>query len=292
MPLTCLRGLALCVLWSVLTPASALDILLTNDDGFTAPGLQVMAEALTKAGHTVTVAAPETDQSGTSARISTGEFRLREDRPGVHAVAGSPADAVWVALGVLLKDDRPDLVISGANRGQNLGAITHLSGTVGAAVMATLNGVPAIAVSTGLQFSEHADGFPSTMAAYPPTARFVTRLIDALASSAGSGPLLPPRMLLNVNHPALPATGIRPAVWAEPGTGWGYAVSHVPGEAPGTLKLRFGADETPVSKGEADRDIARFRAGHITVSLLAVVGGETAAFHADLARRLAAVVAP
>jgi 5'-nucleotidase len=273
-------------------PASALDILLTNDDGFAAPGLQAMAEALTRAGHTVRVVAPETDQSGTSARISTSEFRLREESPGVHAVAGSPADAVWVALGVVLKDDLPDLVVSGANRGQNLGAVTHLSGTVGAAVMATLNGIPAIAVSTGLDFAEHAEGFPSTIAAYPQTARYVTRLIDALAHTAGAGPLLPPGVLLNINHPALPTESVRPAVWAEPGAGWGYAVRHVPGEAPGTLKLRFGADDTTIAEAQTNRDTARFRAGHITVSLLAVAGRDPDPVRADLARRLAGVVVP
>lgn len=291
MTLTCLRALALGLLCFVLTPASALDILLTNDDGFAAPGLQAMAEALTRAGHRVRVVAPETDQSGTSARISTGEFSVREESPGVHAVAGSPADAVWVALGVVLKDDLPDLVVSGANRGQNLGAITHLSGTVGAAVMATLNGVPAIAVSTGLDFAEQAQGFPSTIAAYPQTARFVTRLIDALARAAEAGPLLPPGVLLNINHPALPTASVRPAVWAEPGAGWGYAVRYEPGTAAGTLKLRFGADDSPLAPGDS-ADTARFRAGHVTVSVLAVAGWDIDPVRADLARRLAGVVGP
>lgn len=291
MTLTCLRALALGLLCFVLTPASALDILLTNDDGFAAPGLQAMAEALTRAGHRVRVVAPETDQSGTSARISTGEFSVREESPGVHAVAGSPADAVWVALGVVLKDDLPDLVVSGANRGQNLGAITHLSGTVGAAVMATLNGVPAIAVSTGLDFADQAQGFPSTIAAYPQTARFVTRLIDALARAAEAGPLLPPGVLLNINHPALPTASVRPAVWAEPGAGWGYAVRYEPGTAAGTLKLRFGADDSPLAPGDS-ADTARFRAGHVTVSVLAVAGWDIDPVRADLARRLAGVVGP
>lgn len=291
MTLTCLRALALGLLCFVLTPASALDILLTNDDGFAAPGLQAMAEALTRAGHRVRVMAPETDQSGTSARISTGEFSVREESPGVHAVAGSPADAVWVALGVVLKDDLPDLVVSGANRGQNLGAITHLSGTVGAAVMATLNGVPAIAVSTGLDFADQAQGFPSTIAAYPQTARFVTRLIDALARAAEAGPLLPPGVLLNINHPALPTASVRPAVWAEPGAGWGYAVRYEPGTAAGTLKLRFGADDSPLAPGDS-ADTARFRAGHVTVSVLAVAGWDIDPVRADLARRLAGVVGP
>lgn len=291
MTLTCLRALALGLLCFVLTPASALDILLTNDDGFAAPGLQAMAEALTRAGHRVRVVAPETDQSGTSARISTGEFSVREESPGVHAVAGSPADAVWVALGVVLKDDPPDLVVSGANRGQNLGAITHLSGTVGAAVMATLNGVPAIAVSTGLDFADQAQGFPSTIAAYPQTARFVTRLIDALARAAEAGPLLPPGVLLNINHPALPTASVRPAVWAEPGAGWGYAVRYEPGTAAGTLKLRFGADDSPLAPGDS-ADTARFRAGHVTVSVLAVAGWDIDPVRADLARRLAGVVGP
>lgn len=270
--------------------AEALHVLLANDDGYEAPGLIALADALAAGGHRVTIVAPRTDQSGTSARISTAPFAIEEARQDVYVVDGSPADAVWVGLQRVLRATPPDLVISGANRGQNLGAIAHLSGTVGAALMASLNGVPAIAVSVGLDFTEAAAGFPTTQAAYPAAAAWVTKLVATLEKTATGAPLLPKGAFLNVNYPARPADAVAGAVWAPPGTGWGYAVKYAEAEPPGTVKLAFGADPE-VYPADAASDTARFAAGHITVSLLFTgFGAADSAAEAALRTRLEALV--
>lgn len=280
----------LCVLL-VSGRAEALHVLLANDDGYEAPGLAALAQKLASAGHRVTVVAPRTDQSGTSARITTAPFAVQEARKGVFVVDGSPADAVWVGLQRVLRETPPDLVISGANRGQNLGAIAHLSGTVGAALMASLNGVPAIAVSVGLDFREAAAGFPATLAAYPAAAAWVTTLVAALEKTAAGAALLPKGAFLNVNYPALPAEAVKAAVWAPPGKGWGYAVNYTEVAPAGTVKLAFGADPE-VYPADAVSDTARFAAGHVTVSLLFTgFGAGDAVSEAALRARLEGLVA-
>lgn len=285
-PLFWVLGLALA------GPASALHVMLTNDDGYAAPGLTALGEALRAAGHRVTVVAPLTDQSGTSARITTTPLKVSSPAPEVYAVEGSPADSAWVGLTHVLKDARPDLVVSGANRGQNVGAIAHLSGTVGAATMASLNGVPAIAVSVGLDFAEAGQGFPSTLAAYPEAARFITALVARLEATAEGGPLLPAGTFLNVNYPARPASTVGAAQWATPGRDWGYAVGYAATAAPDTLKLTLGPDPVQHPPG-ATTDTARFAAGHVTVSVMAT-GFGLAPEGADTAlrQRLAGTVAP
>ena len=130
--------------------ATPLRILLTNDDGYDATGLQAMRRALTAAGHHVTVSAPATDQSSKSASMTSGRITFEKKEDGVWAIHGTPADSADIGLRLLLKDSPPDLVVSGSNRGQNLGTSANSSGTVGAAVVAMQKGVPAIAVSVGL----------------------------------------------------------------------------------------------------------------------------------------------
>ncbi len=247
--------------------ARELNILLANDDGFAAPGLVALRTALQAAGHHVTVVAPRTDQSGSSVKVSTTPIALKEESPGVWVVDGSPADAVWVGLQRVFKQAPPDLVISGANRGQNLGAVSNLSGTVGAAVMAAMNDVPAIAVSVGIDFKEAAQGFPSTLAAYPGAAQFVVGLVARLSAQPARKSLLPARTLLNVNYPALLPAAVKGARWAELGRGFGYTVAYREGDAADTLKLAFGPDARQYPPGE-HADTARFAAGYITLSLL------------------------
>jgi 5'-nucleotidase len=114
-------------------------ILLSNDDGFRAPGLLQAKLALTEIADVV-VCAPHSEQSGTSHSISlTTPLRLREHEPGVFSVDGTPADSVYVALcshGRVLPR-RPDLVVSGINHGLNLAGDVFYSGTVAAAREAT-----------------------------------------------------------------------------------------------------------------------------------------------------------
>ena len=130
-----------------------LAILVTNDDGFAAPGIDAVVEALRKEPKVhVDVVAPATNQSGQGENTTPGELAVTDQHTiggyAAKAVAGHPADAVNVALDRLHLT--PDLVVSGSNAGQNIGEFAKVSGTVGAAKTAAKRGIPALAVSTGL----------------------------------------------------------------------------------------------------------------------------------------------
>lgn len=125
-------------------------ILLTNDDGYQAPGIAALAKVFSGAGHKVTVAAPDRERSASSHWLSIHEpLRAKEVCvEGAHgwAIDGTPADCARLGL-YLTRDDKTDLVISGINRGPNLGGACIYSGTVNAAMEASMAGVPAMAVS-------------------------------------------------------------------------------------------------------------------------------------------------
>lgn len=121
-------------------------ILLTNDDGITAPGIQILRETFARVWDCVSVA-PDREQSAQSHALTlTRPLRVEEISEGMMSVDGTPTDCVMLALRGLL-DRRPDLVISGINNGANLGDDVIYSGTVAGAAEATILGVPAIAVS-------------------------------------------------------------------------------------------------------------------------------------------------
>jgi 5'-nucleotidase len=123
-------------------------VLLTNDDGIDAPGLAVLEQVALLLAREVWIVAPAQDQSGTSHSISL-HAPLRVARLGERrfAVMGTPGDCAVMAIRHLMRDAPPDLVLSGVNRGANLGIETVFSGTVGAAMTAMLLGCPAIALS-------------------------------------------------------------------------------------------------------------------------------------------------
>jgi 5'-nucleotidase len=126
-----------------------MNILLTNDDGIESPGLSLLAEALRKrSSHRVFIIAPDMDRSGFShsIRFLGGPVKLSEKAPDTWACSGSPVDCVIMTLlGVL--PVMPDVVISGINRGANLGTDLVYSGTAAAARQASLGGIPGIALS-------------------------------------------------------------------------------------------------------------------------------------------------
>lgn len=124
-----------------------MNILLTNDDGILAEGLQVLRQTLLRRGHQVEVAAPDRERSAASQSLTiTRPLRVRTLEPGIHSIDGTPADCVH--LGVLnLVTVRPDLVISGINWGLNVGDNIFYSGTVAAAAEALHLGLPALAIS-------------------------------------------------------------------------------------------------------------------------------------------------
>ena len=121
-------------------------ILLTNDDGIGAPGLLLLTSWAKTNGHDVTVVAPKTNQSGKSGAITLGQpLAVEQVDDNRWVVDGTPADCVRVAATFLSM--RPQLVISGVNHGWNLGEDIYASGTVGAARLASLRGIPALALS-------------------------------------------------------------------------------------------------------------------------------------------------
>jgi 5'-nucleotidase len=178
------------------TPAQPYRILVTNDDGVRAPGILAVAQALQSLGD-VTIAAPSDNQSGKGHSIVTSDpiFVDQVTLPGglrAFSVVATPATSVKVAVRALMPQ-RPDLVVSGINRGYNLGMVTYVSGTVGAAREAALIGIPAIAASLSVEETN-----------YAPAAEIVRQVADLVRQNG-----LDPGVLLNVNVPAGPATAIR-----------------------------------------------------------------------------------
>lgn len=126
-------------------------ILITNDDGISAPGLSVLegiANELAGKGGEVWVVAPAFEQSGVSHCISyVKPMRMQQLGPRKYAIEGSPADCVLVALGQILNNDKPDLILSGVNMGYNVAEDTLYSGTIGAAMEGAMHGYKSIAMS-------------------------------------------------------------------------------------------------------------------------------------------------
>jgi 5'-nucleotidase len=163
-------------------------ILLSNDDGYFAPGLAALHEALSPLGD-ITVVAPERDRSGASNSLTLDRpLSLHRAGNGFYYVNGTPTDCVHMAVTGLL-DIEPDIVVSGINAGSNMGDDTLYSGTVAAATEGYLLGVPAIAVSlVGKEYAHYATA-----------ARVARELVDRIRRAPPEEPIL-----LNVNVPDLP----------------------------------------------------------------------------------------
>ena len=166
-------------------------ILITNDDGIDAPGINALAEALATVAE-VAVVAPDRERSAVSHSLTLHHpLRALLLAPGRYSVDGTPTDCVNLGIHSLL-DFHPDLVVSGINRGANLGDDVTYSGTVAAALEATLMGIPAFAIS----LVSKEDG-----ADYSNAARFAVKLASLLSKNG-----LPKDTFLNVNVPDSPGT--------------------------------------------------------------------------------------
>lgn len=160
-------------------------ILVSNDDGYNAPGLQALVEALSGLAE-LTVVAPETNHSGASNSLTLNRpLSVRTASNGYIYVNGTPSDCVHVALTGLM-DARPDLVVSGINNGANMGDDTLYSGTVAAASEGYLFGIPAIAFSLIEKGWEHLDS----------AARAARHVVERQLADPLGAPVL-----LNVNIP-------------------------------------------------------------------------------------------
>lgn len=240
-----------------------LRILLTNDDGYNAPGIRKAFERLTAAGHDVTIVAPLTNQSGTGTKMmSAPTITVKHPEPKVWAVDGTPGDSVAFGLAEVFAGDAPDLVVSGTNFGPNVAGLATHSGTVGGAVAALEHGVPAIALSTG---GVSAPDPVTTVNAMGPTLDFAVKLIDRLRTRARSGPLLPEGVGLNVNHPVVGADGRGTAAgvsstFQDPQT---VLEPDFTDAGDGTWKMTVKVDLRPAAKGG---DVEAVTAGRIAVS--------------------------
>ncbi len=123
-------------------------ILLTNDDGVHAQGLWILEQIARELADDVFVVAPESDQSGVAHSLSLSDpLRLREIGPRRYAVKGTPTDCIIMGVRKIMADLRPDLVLSGVNRGQNVAEDVTYSGTIAGAMEGAMLGIPAIALS-------------------------------------------------------------------------------------------------------------------------------------------------
>lgn len=128
-------------------------ILLTNDDGIHAPGLNVLEAIARDLSDDIWIVAPEVEQSGKSRAVTLTEpVRLRAAGDQRWGVTGTPTDCILIALQKLMKSAKPDLILSGVNNGQNMAGDTSMSGTVAAALMGTEMGVRSIALSQSKNF--------------------------------------------------------------------------------------------------------------------------------------------
>ena len=172
-------------------------ILISNDDGYSAPGIRALAKAMRRFGY-VTVVAPEFNQSGTSNALTlTRPLQVQEVEPGIFAVNGTPSDSVHLALTGLL-DELPDLVLSGINCGQNMGEDTMYSGTVAAAIEGYLFGIDSIA------FSQIERGWAHLEDAATMAQGIVERFLERKKDGEPQ--------LLNVNIPNLPLSQLQGVV--------------------------------------------------------------------------------
>jgi 5'-nucleotidase len=173
-----------------------LRILLTNDDGIHAPGLELLEAIGARLSDDVWVCAPSLENSGAGHSLTLSQpVRLHRFGDKRFAVAGTPTDAVNLALRKLFADRKPDLVISGINHGENLADDVTYSGTISAAMEGALAGIPAIALSQSMR--EAGPGF----AAAEGWAAKVLAPLTAVPIAR--------RTVINVNFPALPAEAVK-----------------------------------------------------------------------------------
>ncbi len=153
-------------------------ILITNDDGIHAEGLTALEEIARALTDDVWVVAPEYEQSGASRALTLADpLRVRRLGERRFAVDGTPTDCVMLAVQDLVAGGRPDLVLSGVNRGQNLGEDCSMSGTVAGAIQGMVLGVPAIAMSQALAVFRDDERAPyETAVAYGPG--IISRLLE------------------------------------------------------------------------------------------------------------------
>ena len=225
-------------------------ILICNDDGFDARGIQVLERALKPLGE-ITVVAPDAEQSASSHSLTVRRpIDVKKVDERHYRIVGTPTDAIVLALQVLL-DREPDLIVSGINHGPNMGEDVQYSGTVAAASEGTILGIPSIAVSA----------LQRTLANEEVNGRFA-RSVAERALEEG----IPARVLLNVNIPnpdVAPVKGLRITKLGSRH----YENFIEPGRGPLQSRYTIGGRE-PVWRDDDGTDIAAVRLGYVSVTPL------------------------
>ncbi len=258
-------------------------VLLCNDDGVDAPGLWALYQEISKIAETLVVA-PVTERSAVGHGISvyndvTLRRHIREEQEWGYGLDGTPADCVKMALSTIMKDDAPDLVISGINRGQNTGTSILYSGTVAAALEATMAGLPAIAISQALWVTDNNPGAPGLPAPthtsdivtklarqsadYSAAAKFAARLATQVHTNG-----LPQGVLLNVNVPMLPEDQIRGSAISKMGRSIFVDQFQVVSECDGATCYRNVGDRLIQSPDGDDWDDLVLHQGKISITPL------------------------
>ncbi len=244
-----------------------LDILLSNDDGFDKPGIVALQQALSQAKHRVVLAAPAKNTSGSSASITFAPVAVEQVAANTYAISASPASSVVLAVSALYPPDSPpDLIISGINKGANLGPATGISGTVGAttaAIKVIDPPIAAIAISTdplGANFSEE-----ENTEHLQHIAVFITNLVDRLTQErCKSGFLLPPGLAFNINYPPLPREEIKGIVMREQGQTPYFKISYRASKDDANIYLPVFKAQT-VENDIAPSDTLAYHQGYITI---------------------------
>lgn len=169
-------------------------ILVTNDDGFYSFGIKVLEKCLRPLGQVITVA-PDSERSAASHSLTLHRpLRVHQIKPDIYSVDGTPTDCITLAVKEILPR-HPDIIVSGINKGANLGDDVHYSGTVSAALEGGIMGIPSVAIS--LMTLSEAGHFMTA-------GKFATRLVKKVLQE-----VLPPGIILNVNVPNVPPKQVK-----------------------------------------------------------------------------------
>ncbi len=232
-----------------------MNILMTNDDGFSSQGIITLAKVFAP-HHDVWVVAPSTQQSGKSHGITLhSEVVFRELSSQRYSCEGTPADCVLYSLGGRL-ELRPDLVISGINEGYNVGTDIVYSGTLGAAREAHLRGIPSIALSSG---------DPSSTENFTHLAEIVLNNLHQLMELSSC------EFLVNINYPRVPAPNMRAKFTT---LGIQYYEDTIRSEVTevggaNIITHRISGAESGIGDNGCDTDVAVTRNGHLSISRVA-----------------------
>jgi 5'-nucleotidase len=230
-------------------------ILISNDDGVRAPALPVLAQALRPIGEVIIVA-PVENQSGVSQALTAAPPIAREDLTltgGFSAIglSATPATTIQIAIKNIVKP-RPDLVVTGINTAYNLGASAYLSGTVGAARQAVIEGVPAMATSMAT---------PAVARDLTPAAQQVAGIVRQVRDHG-----LPSRTFLNVNIPPMPTGGYKGYQVTSQAAVRGGVETFVEGKRPGTNQTVYWSVYTEGAAAPQGTDIWAVNNGYVSVT--------------------------